>query len=370
MPATTLTPGRAPGRAPGQGPDRAPIGIPVELPVEDGGAPPASAPNPRGLVVSTRSVPARESLDFWRDAVLATLVGMDISTEDGTYDATMRSDRLGELQITTIEADAGDVHRSPQFIARGDGEHVYLTVQCAGIGRVEQDGRRAELRPGDLAFYETIRPYRTCFPERLRLKIFAVPRRLLGRSEDDLRRITGRALRPRAGLAALASPFMAQLADTSATFGAPVAERLARGAVDLMAALAAEQLGEDVSGLPGADRTLLLRVRTFIRWNLSDPGLTPQVIAGAHGISVRYLHKLFEREGTTVCRWIREQRLRECRGQLVAAAGDALSVGRIARRWGFTSGSHFSRAFRGRYGVSPTDWLRREQARRASGEAP
>ncbi|MEV1049026.1 AraC family transcriptional regulator [Streptomyces sp. NPDC049916] len=37
-----------------------------------------------------------------------------------------------------------------------------------------------------------------------------------------------------------------------------------------------------------------------------------------------------------------------------AAARDGVAA--VARRWGFVSPSHFSRAFREEYGQSPRDW--------------
>ncbi|PWI13182.1 transcriptional regulator [Streptomyces sp. Act143] len=319
----------------------------------------------RGQVFCTRSVPPRESLEFWHDAVLATLVGMDIRTESGTYDATMRTDRLGELRITTVDCDPGEVHRDARNVARGDGTQVFVAVQASGTAQVEQDGRATELRPGDLAFFETVRPYRTRFPQRFQLKIFAVPRGLLGQSEAALGRLTARALRPQGGLAALLSPFMSRLADTSETYSGPVADRIAGSVVALLATAAAQQLDGEPAALPGAERVLLLRVQRFIRWNLADPGLSPAVIARAHGISVRYLHRLFEQEGTTVGHWIRRLRLQECRRELTDTAG----LGGVARRWGFSGTAHFGRAFRREYGTSPTDWLLGERDRRRCLEA-
>lgn len=312
----------------------------------------------RGQVFCTSSVPPRESLEFWHDAVLATLVGMDIRTQGGTYDATMRTDRLGELRLTTVDCDPGEVIRNSGRVARGDGTQVFVAVQASGTAQVEQDGRYTELAPGDIAFFETVRPYRTRFPERFQLKIFAVPRGLLGQPEAALGRLTARAIRPVSGLAALLSPFMTRLADTSGSYTGPVADRLADSAVGLLAATAAQQLGEDPADLPGTERVLLLRVQRFIRWNLADPDLTPALIARAHGISVRYLHRLFEQEGTTVGRWIRGLRLQECRRELT----DAADMGSVARRWGFSGTPHFGRAFRREYGTSPTDWLLGERA--------
>lgn len=326
-----------------------------------GGTGSAVTTKQRGRVLSTHSVPLRESLAYWHDAVFETLVGMDISTEDRTYDAKMRIDRLGDLQITTVDCDPGTVYRAPRLIARGDGEQVFVALQSTGVAQVEQDGRATELRPGDVAFFETIRPFRTRFPQRFQMKIFAVPRCLLGQREADLQQITARGLRPGEGLTAVLSPFMAQLADTCDSYSAAITDRLGSSAVSLLAAVAQEQIGKGSAELPGADQVLLLRVQTFIRWHLCDPDLTPLVIARAHQISVRYLHRLFENEGTTVCRLIRELRFEECRRELASPGPASAGVGTVARRWGFTSATHFSRVFRGRYGMPPTEWLRRER---------
>ncbi|MER5531701.1 helix-turn-helix domain-containing protein [Streptomyces sp. NPDC002677] len=323
---------------------------------------PAALPGARARVLTTRSVPPGESLDYWHDAVLGTLVGMDIATAGGTYDATLRTDRLGDLQITTVEADPGQVHRAPRFIARGDGHQVFVAVQSTGRALVEQDGRTTELCTGDIGIFETVRPFRTTFPARFRLKIFAVPRRLLDLPEADVRRLTGRAVRPSGGLPALLAPLLERLADTSESYATPTAERLAESVIDLVAATAADQLGEDPAELPGADGVLLLRVKTYIRWHLSDPGLTPSVIAAAHGISVRSLHRLFQTEDTTVCQWIRVLRLHECRRELAARPPGAASLGQVARRWGFTGSAGFGKAFRTTFGLSPTDWLDRVRA--------
>ena len=313
-------------------------------------------PGIRGQVITTRSVPEHESLDFWREAVMATLVGMDVSTERPTIDAELRTDLLGDLRITTVHCDPCQIHRAPRFIARGDGGHVFVAVQSAGSSRVEQDGRSTELRPGDIGFFETLRPYRARFPQRFLLKVYAVPRSLLGISEEQLQQLTAQALRPTHGVPALVSPFLDRLADTSTFYDAAAAGRLAQSMTALLAATAAEHLGMEKAELPGADRELMFRIKTFIRCHLSEPDLSPRAIALAHGISVRYLHKLFGDEGTSVGRWVRELRLAECRSEL-AAGGPIASVGQIARRWGFSSSAHFGRVFRTAYGISPSEWV-------------
>ncbi|MFE9445141.1 helix-turn-helix domain-containing protein [Streptomyces sp. NPDC006602] len=131
---------------------------------------------------------------------------------------------------------------------------------------------------------------------------------------------------------------------------------LAGNVVDLLTVLADEQLGRISQGTPSGDAAMLLQLRTFIGRHLADPELTPEVIARAHRISVRYLHKLFEGEDTTVSRWIQSRRLEACRRDLLHREATNRTVVAVAQRWGFTSAAHFSRVFRDAYGMPPSEW--------------
>lgn len=106
-------------------------------------------------------------------------------------------------------------------------------------------------------------------------------------------------------------------------------------------------------------QALLAQIYAFIQKNLGDTNLTLNAIAAAHHISLRYLHKLFQREGHTVAGWIRGLRLEQCRCDLTDPHLAARPINAIAARWGFTSLSHFSQAFRNAYGLSPRQY--REQ---------
>lgn len=105
------------------------------------------------------------------------------------------------------------------------------------------------------------------------------------------------------------------------------------------------------------NETLYTRIVAFIQQHLTDPGLSPERIARQHHISLRQLHKLWRHNELTLSEWIVSERLEGARRALAAPA-TPVTVAAIARRWGFTDSTHFSRRFRGAYRLSPGEWRR------------
>jgi AraC-like DNA-binding protein len=104
------------------------------------------------------------------------------------------------------------------------------------------------------------------------------------------------------------------------------------------------------------NETLYTRIAAFIHNNLTDSGLSPERIAREHYISVRQLYKLWTRNDLSLSEWIMSERLEGARRALAVPAYPPMPIGIIARRWGFTDATHFSRRFRGAYGLSPREW--------------
>ncbi|MFC9291755.1 helix-turn-helix domain-containing protein, partial [Streptomyces sp. NPDC057052] len=205
-------------------------------------------------------------------------------------------------------------------------------------------------------FYDARRPPALDFPERFRATVFLVPADLLGLTPADAGRITRTPVARTSRLGALLSPLLSDLARTAAEARPPVGEMLAGNAVNLLATLAAEQLGTVAPGPGSQAPPMTVRIMEYVELHLTEPELSPEILARAHHISVRYLHKLFQDEGTTVGRWILRRRLEECCRDLTRHGRGSRTIAAMAGRWGFTSATHFSRVFRTAYGMSPREW--------------
>ncbi|QEA12009.1 helix-turn-helix domain-containing protein [Comamonas flocculans] len=95
----------------------------------------------------------------------------------------------------------------------------------------------------------------------------------------------------------------------------------------------------------------------FMEQHAHRPALDAAAIAQAVGCSRTRLYEAFALQGQTVMGALRELRLQRARRAI--ESGPRLHVGTLAWRCGFVHASDFSKLFRARFGLSPTDWHRR-----------
>lgn len=294
-----------------------------------------------------------------------------------TLDASVCRTPLGVEIVTGAETPAGlpgepARHPAARLHGRDGGEYLFVGLRGGDRPGAEPpgpldpseplDAPGLRLAPGDICFYDVHHAPALDFRERFRATVFLVPADLLGLEASDVRRIVRTPVARASRLGTLLSPLLCDLARATAEARPPVGEMLAWNAVNLLATLAAEQLGTGTpgaggaTGTPGGHSPVLARILEYVELHLTDPDLSPEVIARAHHISVRYLHKLFKDEGTTVGRWILRRRLEECRRDLMRYGRGGRTIAAVAGRWGFLSATHFSRVFRSAYGMSPREW--------------
>ncbi len=112
-------------------------------------------------------------------------------------------------------------------------------------------------------------------------------------------------------------------------------------------------LGQDTNGTDTA-RARRLQIRRYIRANLADPRLSPAGIADALHVSRRTLYAALSPDDDGVAAEIRGQRLERARAMLLDPS-QTRSVAEVAASVGLPNPAHFSRIFRSRYGLSPSD---------------
>lgn len=108
-------------------------------------------------------------------------------------------------------------------------------------------------------------------------------------------------------------------------------------------------------GAGGVRAARLEMLRGHLAARFRDPRLSAVRLAADLGISVRYVHALFESAGSTLGEELTTLRLNAARQALWSTSTPHRTIGEIALSCGFSDISHFNRLFRARFGITPRD---------------
>ena len=310
------------------------------------------------LLIDTAVVPAPQRVDFWSQSSSDVYHPVAIRAEsDEGFSGRMWGDEIDSLGLFRIITTANTMSRSPKMIAAGDPECLHLKIVLRGRMQAAQEHRSDVLAPGDMTMYDTSQPAIFRADQPLEVVVVRLPKAVLGTHAAKMAALTALRIPGSSGLPRLAAQFFcgvaAGRADGSIAAGdANVAERI----IDLVRGVYADRIESRGPERMRSRFGLLLHAQAYIDANLGDPQLGPERIARACSISTRYLHRLFELEGQTVCDRIRSERLDRCRHDLLDPAFADHTIVSIASRWGLPNLPHFSRLFRSAYGTSPREY--------------
>ncbi|MFG2290780.1 helix-turn-helix domain-containing protein [Streptomyces sp. NPDC048595] len=316
-------------------------------------------------VFRSEDVPAADRLSFWAERLEQTHAPMHLSSDHADdFRATQRVLDLGAVSVWPATIPQVVMRRTPRLIRQSDPELYHLSLIVGGRGAGRWDGHEVVYRPSDLVINDSSLPWEIRGGSAPVTTVGAeIPKALLPLPRGGARGAVPRRMTTRSGIGALLAQFLLRLSADTSPYQPSDGPRLGTVLTDLVTALFAHTLETD-SDLPPDTRrrTLMLRIKRFIREHLHDPGLSPAVIAAAHHISVSYLHRLFRYEEATVASWIRLRRLEAAYRDLADPALHTTPIHAIAARRGFSCAADFSRAFRNAYGTPPKDYRRRALA--------
>lgn len=303
------------------------------------------------LRLSNRDVPERDRLPFLHDFVARCVAGLQFTPcdeADFEFDLTCRPLADGTV-VGSARYSAVQGERTRELTADGRSNYM-LTVHESDYEVDVKGGGRLDVSKGDIVIVnESLRQAFTMPHTRL-LAIVLEERRMA----DLAPAIRARAIHhvPAASPgAALVTGYAGLLLGNPALDDAG-----ARLAGDHLHQLAALALGagetRTPSELPGIGGARLALVKQEIERSLTDPELDIATVARRQGVTPRYIQRLFEREGTTFGHFLRDARLDLAHAALESGAG---TVSAIAFDCGFGDLSHFNKAFRSRFGATPSD---------------
>lgn len=314
---------------------------------------PAPLPRPEthSQTCASRSIawpfpPGMECFAAWKTA-LSRLVDCAIpaDADPAQFDFHGRSWQLPEAFVQINGGSAMSMSRSQRVIDDRPISQMSLYVLTRGSAVADYDGRKRSHGPGDVVAVDYSLPYESRTPgyEGITLTFdrASAPAGLQGD-------VHGMVLTAQSSAGKLLGTLIRALVEH--IDGLSVDQ--AQSAVDGILRFAATALPSGGPRKEREDVPLFDRAHRLARGRLSDPDFGPDDLMAALGVSRSKLFRSFEAHGG-VRRWLVGIRLSASLQVMIRSAG-RLKISAIAHQHGFRSEAHFSRAFRKRYGMSPS----------------
>jgi AraC-like DNA-binding protein len=219
-------------------------------------------------------------------------------------------------------------------------------------------GRDGELEPAGLTLFRDWEPAVAAGGDLNRMLFVPMPRSRIGALVENPEDLAGRMLDANNPSARYLVRYLTLLAQHEQ---ADDDERLNAHIGTTLLDLIALTLGTSKDVVQRAHGRGLRAARTHdaiarIAAGFGDPAFSPEHVAAALGVSVRYVQDLLQQTGTSFSARVLEQRLQRARAMLGDPRNDGMRIGQVARASGFSEVPYFNRRFRQRFGQSPTNF--------------
>ncbi len=309
---------------------------------------------------TTDALPEAERREAWADAMNRLCLPMGRFPDDGEFRGALSCmiSPLG-IEFARIDASAHEICGSYP----NQPSSIWLALLMEGEAELTDGERECHVGPGDVTYGPSGVAATLKFNTDVRLLFVKVPQLALNQRLIAPLSLRVGYLHGQSGISLVFSGMLRSLAegldDITAEQLHPVELALTEFLITCITST--ETIADDISvpgGATSARAAHLHRICQTIETLLSDPNLSPGRIAEEHGVSLRYLQKLFTMSGKTFSNYVRMRRLERCRAELVSPLYANLSITEICYRWGFNASAHFSRAFRKHYKISPREYRR------------
>lgn len=312
----------------------------------------------RRLHFSTDDLPAHNRIEEVCEIYGRTIIKHDIEPV-GEEPFHFEADLCGVATLG-VAAVAISPCRAPRRTEHIDSDDLTFNVSLGGGRMVQQRGREALVVEGEGVLMTAADPGVVNISRRSRLISLRMPQKMLRPAIADFDGSLLRPIRRDVPALRLLTNYVEAIRSTEALAVPALRHVVVSHICDLVAlALGADRDARELAenrGLRAARRTAILRA---IEERRGDPGLSASAVAAALGITPRYVHLLLEETGKSFTHHLLEKRLERAAALLRDPRWHHRRIADIAAEAGFTDLSYFSRAFRQRFGATPSD-VRRE----------
>jgi AraC-like DNA-binding protein len=315
---------------------------------------PANPVAPPVFHFSTDAFPKQNRLSSWREVVCRTIVSLDIETpkaDDFHSHATVC--QLPGLGLVFVDTVAMHMTHSRELI-RDDDLSFVAAPTCSWAG--SQAGREPVCKPGEGMLMNNAEVGSITLASDARFTSFRVPVAAIAPMVFDVHAAVARPIEADNPALKLLVSYLESARDAQALV-TPELQRLAVTHIyDILAmALGATRDAGEIAKGRGMRAARLHAVKSFVLRNFNRQDMSVANVAVHLGVTPRYVHMLFENETESFSEFLLGLRLTHARQALAdqRLAGHSISV--IAFDAGFSDLSSFNRAFRRRFGMTPSE---------------
>ncbi|HKU98215.1 MAG TPA: helix-turn-helix transcriptional regulator [Vineibacter sp.] len=257
------------------------------------------------------------------------------------------------LALYRAARSAAIYRRSREFIEHDD---VIVISGFTSSYEVQHLGRTLSMGPGESVILTGAEPAFFGGPDQKSVNLLRVPVRSLSPFVADLDAAYGRTIAADNSALRLLDGYL-DILEEAGTFAVPELRRQAVSHIhDLIAlAIGAARDAAETAQRRGGRAARLGVIKQDIANRLDQADLSVATIAARHRVRPRWVQRLFEREGTTFTEYVLAQRLLRAYRLLSDPRRGHLKISTVALEAGFGDLSYFNRAFRRRYGVTPSE---------------
>jgi AraC-like DNA-binding protein len=310
---------------------------------------------PRSLHFDTDALPERDRFPAFCEEYIRGYTGLDFVKRDKSeFRGKIKLQRAGVVDVGYVETTPVDSLRSPSLVRDGDDSLLILLFQSGAAYQTQcKDDQKVEA--GDAVIGDCGYPGEINVTRESRFWSLRVPRHRIMALLPHVGRFAGTRLERDPVARRLLFGYLSGTLTVDLNGGGRASHLFGEQIIDLVA-LATGAKGEagEIAEQRGVRAVRLAAILRMIAQQFGNPGLSAAAIAAQLGITPRYVHLLLEATGCSFAQHLLDQRLEQAAALLRDPGRQGERITAIARQTGFADLSHFNRAFRRRFGDTPS----------------